>query len=222
MRLVSLNTNKGLNGDRRSAFDRWLTEIDPNAVLIQEPVAKDAALPAALGNLVLVGGNHFVAAYASRAIAPTSELIEDRWLRAKLGNLSIDNLYLPHESKTARQTLMERVAARPADGRLVVGDFNMAPRPMDGRYGDAESSWTGARERGAFEALLATGLNDLTADEPPEFTFQRRNKGEWTRFRCDLALGSSELGATARADHRPRNPTVGFTDHSAVIVDIDL
>jgi len=222
VRLVSLNTNKGLNGDRRELLDPWLRTVGADVLAVQEPVAVGKDPPARINDLVLAGGNDCVAVYFSPSVVGSTEIIDERWLRARIGDLVLDNVYLPYESKTARQKLFERLALRPAQRRLIVGDFNMAPRPEDGRYGDSESAWTGARERRAFQAILAGGLSDLTASLPPEFTFERWNRGDWTRFRCDLALATASVRGMASGDHSVRAPKLGFTDHSAVVVDLDL
>lgn len=221
MRIASINTNKGLSGDGLFGLEAWLDKGRPDILLIQEPIAASASLPTALAGLALVSGNHFVAAYAVDTLGVDAVLVEDRWLRAAVDRWILDNVYFPHESKTERQHFFERLTEKPAEGRLIVGDFNMAPRPEDGRYGDSESAWTGARERKAFGALLKSGLVDLGEADPHHFTFQRRNKGEWTRFRCDLALVTAPPhGVTYQSDPMVRNPTVGFTDHSALIVDL--
>jgi hypothetical protein len=112
----------------------------------------------------------------------------------------------------------------PREGNTVVlGDFNLAPRQQDGLYGDKPSRYTARWEREAFEALLnSAGLLDATAtDGEPEFTFERRQGGKPIRFRCDLALLSKSVGGTAQVtyDHSVRARD-GFTDHSAVIVDL--
>ncbi len=147
--------------------------------------------------------------------------MDDAAASALADDLVIDNVYLPYDSKTARKHQIEGLANRPNSPRLVLGDFNMAPRPQDGRFGAGESNWTGVGERRAFDALLLTGLVDLGASDPPEFTFERLNQGCWSRFRCDLALASTGLGdgVTLTVDSGTRSPT-GFTDHSALIVDL--
>jgi exonuclease III len=221
MRIVSINANKGLNGGRRADLEAWLDIQRPRVLMLQEPVALSATLPVALAGLPLVAGNALVAVYALGHLDATTELVDERWLRLHIDSWTLDDVYLPYESSSGRQRFLERLAQRPAPRRLILGDFNLAPRAVDGRYGDEESAWTSSRERKAFAALLATGLVDLGVSDPHEYTFVRRNHGKWTRFRCDLALlSASEKGAAYWSDATVRNPTLGFTDHSAIVVDL--
>ena len=224
MRIVSLNAKKGLNGSRGTALGGWLEPKEAGLLLVQEPISARGKLPNQLAGLQLIGGNHYVAAYARGEKDEGADLIDERWLRLEREDVTLDNVYLPHETSGARKDFLDRLVARPTPQRLIVGDFNLAPRPVDGRYGDEESTWTGVGERTAFSALLETGLVDLGAVDEPEFTFQRRNKGKWTRFRCDLALMTETLAERAALEtvHRPRNPSLGFTDHSALIVEVEL
>ncbi len=222
MRIASVNLNKGMSGSRGAAFRKWLRSLDVAFLCLQEPVAASKPLPSSVEGFDLVHGNSNVAAYARGGITPSGHLITDRWLRCAHGLFTIDVVCLPHETRTSRTSMLEALANEPPTPRLVVGDFNLAPRPVDGRYGEAESKWTGPAERRAFQALLDGGLADLGALAVPEFTFQKLNRGEWTRFRCDLALLSEDLVPSSRlsVDHVVRNPTVGFTDHSALLLDL--
>jgi len=222
MRVASVNLNKGLNGPRRPRFDAWLQNVDPDVLLVQEPVGVGTGPPQALGPLLLVEGNDLVAAYVAPSFRAAAEFLEERWLRVQVDAWTFDDVYLPHESKTGRQTFFERLAQKPARHRLIVGDFNMAPRPKDGTYGDQESTWTGARERTAFSRLLQSGLLDLGESDPHRFTFEKLNRGAWSRFRCDLALLSKgeRTEAVYTSDPGVREAASGFTDHSAIIVDL--
>ena len=55
---------------------------------------------------------------------------------------------------------------------LVCGDFNLAPRPSDGLFGEETSQYTTKAERTVLQQLMrVAGLIDTTADEVPAFTF---------------------------------------------------
>jgi hypothetical protein len=113
----------------------------------------------------------------------------------------------------------------PASNVLVVGDFNMGPSDADGRLGDAASVWNNETDRAPFRRLLAdVGLVDLgAASAPHAFTLERAaSGGRHSAFRCDLALASIPLAPllTLTYDHSVRERTHGFTDHSALIVDL--
>jgi hypothetical protein len=107
---------------------------------------------------------------------------------------------------------------------VLVGDFNLAPMPTDGRYGDDASKWTSEGERAALAQLVnEIGLVDLTTCfrlGEQHFTFERINKGKWTRFRCDLAFAPDGPAFAACYDHDVRKGSQAFTDHSACIVDV--
>lgn len=77
-----------------------------------------------------------------------------------------------------------------ADARnITLGDFNLAPRPSDGRFGDTVSGFTSASERSAFAKLMHEhDLVDAPASDEPVFTFSRLVGGVPSSFRCDLAL----------------------------------
>ncbi|MFF3358149.1 methyltransferase domain-containing protein [Streptomyces sp. NPDC002917] len=108
---------------------------------------------------------------------------------------------------------------------LVCGDFNLAPRPEDGLFGEETSTFTTEAERQALQQLTQVAdLIDTTADEAPVFTFERIFNGKPSRFRCDLALLSDHLTATTTVtvDASVRSGPKGFTDHSALLIDLPL
>lgn len=227
MRIVSINLNQRLSNERtRSRFERWLQPLKPDLLLAQEPWR-----PACFSRPSLTGYRLAVATPLMAAwIRPdsTEPRIEDGSERRQLfqfPGLAVHHVYLsPHSSKERREQLSALThSITPEGNNVVVGDFNLAPRPQDGLFGDKPSSFTARSEREAFEALLiAAGLLDATAKTgEPEFTFERWQSGKPIRFRCDLALLSASLQGTARViyDHSVRSDD-GFTDHSALIVDL--
>jgi len=132
----------------------------------------------------------------------------------------------PYSSAERRAMLDELARAISGTTSVVIGDFNLAPRPEDGLYGDQPSTFTKLPERRAFEHLLGAGdLVDATRPSQGEtaaFTFERMQQGRATCFRCDLALVSSHIAGSATViyDHSVRATPDAFTDHSALILDV--
>ena len=81
------------------------------------------------------------------------------------------------------------------------------------------------RNGGRSKTCLRPSLVDATCPLPGgnlEFTFERVQQGRPNRFRCDLALISSHIAEAAAVmyDHSVRASPGAFTDHSALIVDV--
>ncbi len=230
LRIVSINLNKRLAGAHsQAAFLRWLMPLDATVVAVQEPTPPGTLLPEMLGAFRLIGGNADVALWAKAPVALPPEILGVPAIILDLGHLIICNVYLSGYAspRRVRQLGELRIAlAGRAKPVVAVGDFNLAPLAMDGRHGDAASTWTTRRERTAFQHLTnELELVDLTSPfrlSEQHFTFERINSGKWTRFRCDLALAAASLNFTARYDHSVRNGSYAFTDHSACIVEGEI
>ena len=240
LRIASLNLNKGGHtADRLDRLADWLAAWAPSFLFLQEPWSHDRSDPARIPHFHFLGGNSNVACYATetegrhRSVEGV-DLFDDRALELLLDDTRLSNVYLPATTSSERRRfllrLLDLLRPRSAADRAILGDFNLAPRPEDGRYGEAESGWTSAAERKALESLLSEfDLVDLLpqkgAEESP-FTFERKNKGKLTRFRCDLALTSRRLAERAETllqfDHRSRVGSSRFTDHSALILDLPI
>ncbi|MGH3755944.1 MAG: methyltransferase domain-containing protein, partial [Pseudonocardiaceae bacterium] len=114
------------------------------------------------------------------------------------------------------------------DGRpvLVAGDFNLAPRPEDGRCDGLPSSFNSDVDRIPFIELLArTGLVDCTAEPAPvQYSLWRMVGGKVSEFRCDLVLLADCLRPSVRVayDTSVRASQAGFTDHSALLIDLPV
>jgi 2-polyprenyl-3-methyl-5-hydroxy-6-metoxy-1,4-benzoquinol methylase len=143
--------------------------------------------------------------------------------------MAVHNVYLsPYSARDRRELLkqIERDLQTGAGPTIVVGDFNIAPRPEDGMFGTAPSTFTSTGERLALASLLMSGvLFDATCPPdgvPADFTFERLARGKPSNFRCDLALVSESLReyVTVEYDHSVRKSADGFTDHSALIIDL--
>ncbi|MGH8901040.1 MAG: hypothetical protein ACRDYA_05005 [Egibacteraceae bacterium] len=150
--------------------------------------------------------------------------------RVELSWLVVLNVYLDAYARAARaaelvrlRRLLEAEAERPV---LVIGDFNLAPRPEDGRYDGLPSSFNSDVDRTPFVELLATaGLIDCAAEPAPaQYSLSRMVRGKVSEFRCDLALLSDYLCPSVRVayDHSVRAGDARFTDHSAVLIDLPV
>ena len=227
MRIVSINLNQRFGNERaRSCFENWLQPLKPDLLLAQEPWRPASASRPSPAGYRLAAATSLLAAWVpSDSTEPRAEGGSERWQVFRFPGLVVHHVYLsPHSSKERREHLAALTySIVPKCSSVVLGDFNLAPRPQDGLFGDKPSRFTGRSEREAFEALLiSAGLLDATAKaSEPEFTFERWQNGKPIRFRCDLALLSACLGDKARAiyDHSVRSAS-GFTDHSALIVDL--
>lgn len=108
----------------------------------------------------------------------------------------------------------------------MVGDFNLAPAPEDGLTNGLPSRFNTISERQAFAALLdRANLADLGArSDQRAFTREVKAEGRTIRFRCDLALLSRSCfdGVVFKQDHSVRQQDAGFTDHSALILDLPI
>ncbi|HIF08579.1 MAG TPA: endonuclease/exonuclease/phosphatase family protein [Sneathiellales bacterium] len=230
MRLLSVNGNKRFFLSRyHKNVLKWLEEVDPDVVTVQEPWVNKPARWWKLQNYHLVGASDDVLVWSKPHVTAAVLQVADHRVAFKANGFEIHAVHLdPYKGTTRRNQLKDLQEGGGNNGKpmVVVGDFNLAPRPQDGRFGNAHSTATGADERRAFDDFLGTfQLVDATRVEgvEPEFTFERKYEGQWFRGRCDLALLPSALEpdqARAVYDHEVRTGPGAFTDHSAIVVDL--
>ncbi len=230
-RLASINLNKRLgNPAARARLTTWLRRHEVDILLAQEPWKPVNRSPIDLAGYRQIGGDGDLFCWiAERHARPPTTRPSPFLQRIELGWLAIYNIYLDCRSTSARaaQLVKLRESAANEHGRplLVCGDFNLAPRPVDGIRGDDFSTFNTATDRTALAALLAeAGLVDLTATDPPHYTIERQLAGTASRFRCDLALSSDHLGQgmLARYDDTVRGGDDSFTDHSGILIDVPV
>jgi endonuclease/exonuclease/phosphatase family metal-dependent hydrolase len=180
---------------------------------------------------VKLPGMTFVAGDAELAIwirpghvPPPTERPARWWQVTRLGEVAIHSVHLdPYASAGRVRQLRTLAADLAADARnIILGDFNLAPRPSDGRFGDTLSGFTSASERGAFAELIHEhDLVDATASDEPVFTFSRLVGGVASSFRCDLALIPVSLSPSiVRVSCETRTGATAFTDHSGLVLDL--
>lgn len=231
MLLASINLNRRLGAvGARSNLAAWLREHGVTTVLAQEPFKPADREPPSLAGFTFAGGDGHLAVWASEDIAPPAVSSPATWVqRIELEWLLVLQVHLDAYAGAARAAqLVELTAMTTAEeGRplLLCGDFNLAPRPEDGLFGAETSTFTTNAERRMLRQLmLRAGLVDTTAATAPAFTFERVFSGKPSRFRCDLALLSDHLTATATVtpDATVRTGERAFTDHSALLIDLPV
>ncbi len=231
MRLASINLNKRLgNPAVRGKLAGWLQEWRVDVLIAQEPWKPPGRDPLSVTGFRHVSGDSRLSAWIAECWeTPPSSRPLCFAQRIELSWLVVLNVYLDAYAGAIRSAQLAELADILAveDGRpvITVGDFNLAPRPADGLNDGQPSSFNNATDRLPFQRLMdAAGLADATADMPPQFTVVRQRSGKLTQFRCDLALIPRHLasGVVVAYDHRTRDRVTGFTDHSAVLIDLPV
>ncbi|MCX4663723.1 methyltransferase domain-containing protein [Streptomyces uncialis] len=231
MLLASVNLNKRLGtSGARSGLATWLHAHGVEAVVAQEPFIPVDRTPPALDGFTFAGGDGHLAVWISEGLAPPPVSSPRQWVqRIELEWLVVLQVHLDAYASSSRAAQLAELAVLAAaeGGRplLVCGDFNLAPRPEDGLFGDKTSTFTSRAERVKLNQLTQGAyLVDTTAEEPPAFTIERVSSGKPSRFRCDLALLSDHLTATTTVtpDAAVRSGPKAFTDHSALLIGLPL
>lgn len=231
MRLASINLNKRLgNPAAAHRLEAWLHRHRVDVLIAQEPWRPPSRIPVDIPGYRILGGDDrlFVWTHASvknitqQTVTKYAQRVECEWL-------IVYNTYLDAYDKRTRavqltelSTLLTSETGRPA---VLSGDFNLAPRPIDGLTGARASEFNSATDRIPFSRLLADlQLIDATERDEPEFTIEREIQGVRSRFRCDLALLPDYLAdqATVAYDHGPRTIGEAFTDHSGILLDLPI
>ena len=232
MRIVSANLNQRLGSPTvRARVETWLSIHRVDLLVAQEPFGVGTVVRPPLKGYRLLSTTRLVSCWGLESGAfPRVVDHSDRWQEIFLGNVTIHNVYLPDDSSRKRREFLLKLADQLGqNGQLstvVLGDFNLAPRLVDGLFGTKPSTFTRTGERLALAQVLHAGcLVDSTCPddgEQPEFTFERTQQNQASRFRCDLALISHTLRkeVTVHYDHSVRRGTDAFTDHSAIVVDL--
>lgn len=231
MRLASINLNKRLgNPAARAKLTAWLHHHHVDVLIAQEPWKPVHRTAVSLADYRPVGGDGDLFCWSVErfAIPPVSR--PDSFVqRLELGWLVVYNTYLDCGSVTSRRRQLcrfqEIIAVENGRPILACGDFNLAPRPIDGLNNGRPSNFNSATDRKPFaELLVDSGLVDATAAETPQFTIERQRLGLHSRFRCDLALVPDYLlpMVNVRYNHSTRTSEQAFTDHSGILMDVPV
>ena len=223
MIVASVNAKKRLGAVvARERFGSWLERRQVTLVVVQEAWRAGGPEPPAPPGMRFLDGDSELAAWIREGIdLPRVDRPEAWWQTVLVGGLAIHSVHLDPSRAARRVQQLQILAARlPTGDNVVLGDFNLAPRLVDGIYGTSPSRFTSAGERRAFAELLATReLADTMACDPPEFTFSRQIRGSESSFRCDLALLPASWPTTSVvAAHETRTGSQAFTDHSGTIL----
>ncbi|MEM0954394.1 MAG: exodeoxyribonuclease III [Pseudomonadota bacterium] len=257
MRLATWNIN-GLRA-RLDFLALWLKDRQPDVVGLQELKTPTEDFPheffAELGYHALVHGQKSWNGVAILTREP-AELVtaglageEDRGSRlitAIVGNdVEFTTVYCPngkdvsHEDFPMKlgwyQSLTAHYASSGSDRRILCGDFNIVPVPLD--------SWRGAEgdgcvfhtieERQHFNALMDVGLVDFFRYRYPDreaFSWWDYRGGSFYRnqgLRIDFVLGTPNLcealqEVTIDRDYRKKQDGMTASDHAPVFVDLAL
>ena len=231
MRLASINLNKRLgNPAAAHRLEAWLHRHRVDLLIAQEPWRPPGRVPADIPGYRILGGDDRLCAWIHASVKNLSQQPATRYAqRIECEWLVVYNTYLDaYDKRTRAAQLIELSALLSGEsGRPVAlaGDFNLAPRPVDGLTGARASEFNAATDRIPFTDLLTSHrLIDSTVRDEPEFTIEREIQGVRSRFRCDLALLPDYLAddATVAYDHAPRAAETAFTDHSGILLDLPI
>ncbi|MGH3865596.1 MAG: methyltransferase domain-containing protein [Pseudonocardiaceae bacterium] len=231
MRLASINLNKRLgNPAARAKLTAWLHYHHVDVLVAQEPWKPVNRTAVNLAAYRSVGGDGDLFCWSAEQVPiPPVSRLESFVQRLELGWLVAYNTYLDCRSATSRRRQLcrfqEIIAVENGRPILACGDFNLAPRPVDGLNNGRPSNFNSSIDRKPFaELLVDNGLADATATETPQFTIERQRSGLRSRFRCDLALVPGHLlpMVNVRYDHSTRAGEQAFTDHSGILMDVPV
>lgn len=228
MRLASINLNKRLgNPAARTRLTLWLRHHGVDVLIAQEPWKPVDRAPIDLAGFREVGGDGDLFCWIAEGFAAPPVSRPDSFVQyLELAWLVVCNTYLDCGSTTARASQLHRlrkiITAGSGRPTLACGDFNLAPRSVDGLNNGRPSTFNNVTDRAPLAELLTDAdLVDATASGPPQFTIERQKSGVSSQFRCDLALVPDHLlsAVTVCYDHTTRDGDQAFTDHSGILVD---
>ncbi|MGI8720775.1 MAG: exodeoxyribonuclease III [Geodermatophilaceae bacterium] len=250
MRIVTWNVNS--IGARLPRLIPWLEETAPDIVALQETKCAAGAFPylpvQALGYEALAAGDgrwNGVAILSKLGIAdPVIDLPghpEPRVAAAQCGPLHVTSVYVPNgrslEDPHYAYKLDWLASLRagldgvdPAEPRVIMGDFNVAPTDDDvfNIAAFAGSTHVTPAERAAVQALVDWGLSDVRArpgkgDRP--FTYWDYRAGMFHKdlgMRIDLVLATASVRVDDAYVDREARKGKGPSDHAPVVVDVDI
>ncbi len=257
MRLATWNIN-GLRA-RLEYLALWLKAREPDVVGLQELKTPTEQFPhdffAELGYHALVHGQKSWNGVAILTREP-AELIttglpgeEDFGARLITASVSRDieftTVYCPngksvtHEDFSRKLGWYDSLTAHYGSGgserRILCGDFNIVPRPLDSHRGEAGNGevFHTEEERQRFESLMSLGLVDLFRQQYPDrdaFSWWDYRGGSFYRnhgLRIDFILGTPAIGAvledvTIDRDFRKKQEGLTASDHAPVFADLSL
>ncbi len=257
MRLATWNVN-GLRA-RLDFIALWLEARQPDVVGLQELKTPTDEFPhdffAERGYHALVHGQKSWNGVAILSRTP-SEIVtaglpgEADW-GARLITAKIDNdvefttVYCPNGKSVSHDDYPKKLAwydsltahygASSHSRRILCGDFNIVPQPLDswrGAGGDGDVFHT-VEERQRFDTLMRLGLVDLYRHQYPDenaFSWWDYRGGSFHRnhgLRIDFVLGTPATadalqGVTIDRDFRKKQDGLTASDHAPVFADLSF
>ncbi|MFZ1291210.1 MAG: methyltransferase domain-containing protein [Melioribacteraceae bacterium] len=234
MRIASINLNKRLgNPQAKSHFEKWLEDHKVDLILAQEPWIRNKDYTISLRFFTDLGGNDSVHIWIRRKwIEQNVKLLAENWQEINIGYFKIHNVYFSAYSSEERIQFLKKIEEyllkSKTASNIIVGDFNLAPRPEDGIVNGNISNFNTLEERDALNSLLDNrNLIDFSADfvknENIKYTIEKKS-GFYSQFRCDLVIIDKYLECiiTGKYDHQVRKEPNSFTDHSAIILELPV
>jgi len=229
MKIISMNLNKRLHTlTKRSDFIAWINDQSPDIICLQEVCKRSVFTPKGFSQYEWIEGNNNTSIYVHDSFTyKSTKATKDFSFLYLTDATCIVSVYFSAYKSAQRvkqleelsYQLSELAATEEIDNVIVVGDFNLAPRPIDGLVNSGFSKFTSHQERATFASFLRHHkLMDLGIDAG--FTIERAYQRRYhTQFRVDLALVRAKKRVSATWDHRVREKNL-FTDHSAIILEV--
>ncbi|MEM7079687.1 MAG: exodeoxyribonuclease III [Pseudomonadota bacterium] len=257
MRIATWNVN-GLRA-RIDFMQLWLQDRAPDVVGLQELKTPTDDFPHELfnelGYTALVHGQKSwngvaVLCKTEQSLVQTGLPREDDW-GARLitvnvaDKLEFTTVYCPNGKSVAHEdypnklrwyeSLIDHWRATTTARRVICGDFNICPTPMDSWRGSAADGdvFHTEDERTRINALLDCGLNDLYRHKFPDeqaFSWWDYRGGAFHRkqgLRIDFILSTDDLlphvqQVVIDRDYRKKQDGLTASDHAPVYADLDL
>ena len=246
MKIATWNVN-GIRA-RAIAFEHWIQAHRPDILCLQEIKAHPDQIPAGIRDIRgytsrwhgARGGYSGVSIHVSESLGETEYSVphfdeETRVLQARVGGLTVVNVYTPLGQKSYRQkieflgSLVHYIDALCYEGENVIlcGDLNVAHRDADVHpemYVE-DMLCTRPDERSMIDALHALGLKDLFRhhhpDEQHAYSWWPYYGGARARnvgWRIDYILAPSAIAGTSTGCWIQREES--SSDHSPVLAEI--
>lgn len=229
--LASINFNKRLgNPISRVKGSCWIKKNNLDIIFGQEPFKLGNEFPT-LAGWEQIGGNEKVSSWiSSRFVTPNQSLLTPFIQRVEVGYFVVFNAYLDAYTQKTRALQLNKLRTFVAQEKdrpvLVVGDFNLAPSPLDGLYGGNSSTFNSDLDRKPFQEFLNNcHLIDLgVSANQSGWTIERSLRKQKLQFRCDLILVSDYVSSSLsmRNDTSTRTGDGTFTDHSGLLITLPV
>jgi exodeoxyribonuclease-3 len=248
MRIATWNVN-GIRA-REAQLLEWIERDRPDVFCLQEIKAQITQLPLALGALASYdsffhgsGGYSGVSVHVRKSPGRAPVVFshppfdfETRVVEARMGDLAIASVYAPNGGKDypAKLGFYEAMiawarASIESGTRLVIaGDLNIAHQEIDVHPSQRSAKVVGQRpeERALFDALLETGLVDVTRALHPTddrlfswWPYWREARQKNVGWRLDYVLATRDVALRAKTSVVDRE--FGASDHAPLVVDLD-